>query len=146
MGEIRMAEQSERGIPDVNMDAGNLYREEIVTDRRIGTLRVMIPIKSDGSDDPARKTTYVGEAQMMTSVGALPLSFDIEADSLEAAVKGYGPAARKAFEQALKELEEMRRQAASSLVIPRGGGGMPGGGMGPGGLPPGLGGGKIQMP
>lgn len=141
-----MADSHDR-LPDVSMDAANLYREEIVTDRRIGTLRVMIPIKSDGSDDAGRRTAYVGEAQLMTSMGALPLTFDIEADSLDAAVKGYGPAAKKAFEQALKELEEMRRQAASSLVIPRGGaGGLPGGGMGPGGLPPGLGGGKIQMP
>ena len=134
-------------LPDVSMDAASLYREEIITDRRIGTLRVMVPIRSDGSPDAARKTAYVGEAQMMTSLGALPLSFDIQADTLEAAVKGYGPAARKAFEQALKELEEMRRQAASSLVIPRGGaGGLPGGGLGPGGLPPGMGGGKIQLP
>jgi hypothetical protein len=37
----------------------------------------------------------------------------------------------------------MRRQSASSLVLP----GQGGGGFGPGGLPPGLGGsGKIQMP
>jgi hypothetical protein len=141
-----MAQPNER-LPDVSMDVANLYREEIITDRRIGTLRVMTPIKTDGSPDTARKTAYVGEAQLMTSVGALPLSFDIEADSLDAAVQGYGPAAKKAFEQALRELEEMRRQAASSLVIPRGGaGGLPGGGMGPGGLPPGMGGGKIQMP
>ncbi len=44
----------------------------------------------------------------------------------------------------MRELQEMRRQSASSLVLPGQGGG---GGFGPGGVPPGLGGGgKIQMP
>ncbi len=135
------------------MDGANLYREEIVTDRKVGTIRVLTPIKSDGSTDLARKVAYVGEAQLLTSVGALPLSFEIEAATLAEAVQHYGPAAKKALEQAMRELEELRRQAASSLVIPRGGaGGLGGGGLGSGGLglggfPGGLpGGGKIQLP
>ena len=45
------------------------------------------------------------------------------------AVAGYGPAAKVALDRTMKELAEMRRQAASGLVIPQaGGGGM--GGMG----------------
>lgn len=137
-----MAEKTEDRSPEVRMDAASLYREDIITDRRIGTIRVMAPIRSDGSPDSARKTLYVGDAQLMTSVGALPLSFEIEASSLEDAVAKYGPAAKRAFEQAMKELEEMRRQAASSIVVPKGGAGFGPGGM-PGGIP---GGGKIQLP
>lgn len=128
---------------DARMDRDDLWREEIITDRKIGTLRVMTPIRADGSIDPARQTTYVGEAQMVTNVGPLPISFEIEAGSLAEAVDAYGPAAKEAFERAVKELQDMRRQAASSLVVPGSGAG-----FGPGGLPPGLGGagGKIQMP
>lgn len=127
---------------DPSMDANDLWREEIVTDRKIGTLRVMTPIRADGQPDPARRTTYVGEAQMMTNMGALPISFEIEAASLAEAVAGYGAAAGEAFERTMRELQELRRQASSSLVLPG-----QGGGFGPGGLPPGLGGGgKIQMP
>ena len=72
--------------------------------------------KIDGSVDPARKTLFSGEAQMLTSMGALPISFDIEADTRAAAVAGYGPAANVGFERAVRELQEMRRQSASSLA------------------------------
>lgn len=142
-----MADRHDDRLPEAKMDVTNLYREEIVTDRKVGTIRVLTPIKSDGSADPSRKVSYVGEAQLLTSVGTLPLSFEIEADNLTDAVAQYGPAAKKALEQAMRELEELRRQAASSLVIPRGGASGLGGGFGPGGLPGGLpGGGKIQLP
>src|SRR5581483_6111636 len=137
-----MAERPDDRMPEPKMDPDDLYREEIITDRRVGTLRVLTPIRGDGMVDSRRKTLYVGEAQIYTNMGALPLSFEIQADDLAAAVKGYAPAAKEAVERAVREIEDMRRQAASSIVIPRGGaGGLPGGGMG--GLPGG--GGKIQL-
>jgi hypothetical protein len=52
----------------------------------------------------------------------------------------FGPAAKSAIERTVKELQELRRQQASSIVVPQGG--LPP--MGPGGGVPG--GGKIQMP
>jgi regulator of protease activity HflC (stomatin/prohibitin superfamily) len=125
---------------DARMDAAELYREEVITDRKVGVIRMMVPIRTDGSADPARKTLYAGEAQMLTSMGALPISFDIEADTLAEAVEAYGPAAKAGFDRAVRELQDMRRQAASGLVLPGQGGG---GGFAPGGLP---GGGKIQIP
>lgn len=134
-----MAEKPNTPTPEAAMDAAALYREEIITDRKVGTIRVLTPVKSDGSPDPSRKTIYVGDAQVYTNVGPLPLSFEINANSLTDAIANYSAAARTAFDRALRELEEMHRQAASSIVIPRGGAG----GLGPGGLP---GGGKIQMP
>ncbi len=126
------------------MDAKALYREEIYTDRKMGTLRVMLPVTAEGTADAARPTLYLGEAQLMTNMGPLPISFDIEATSLADAISKYGDAAKVGVEQALRELQEMRRQASSSLVIPpagaasalTGGGGL--GGLG--------GGGKIQLP
>ena len=129
---------------EMTMDATSLYREEIYTDRKVGTLRVLQPVKSDGSADASRPTVYQGEAQLMTNMGPLPISFDIEATSLADAIAKYGDAAKVGVEQALRELQEMRRQASSSLVIPpagaasalTGGGGL--GGLG--------GGGKIQLP
>ncbi|MEO8040178.1 MAG: hypothetical protein ABI794_15510 [Betaproteobacteria bacterium] len=139
-----MAERDAR-LPEPTMDATDLYREEIFTDRKVGTIRVMHPVMADGSGDPSRPTSYVGEAQMYTSMGTLPLSFDIDAASLTEAVAGYAAAAKEAVERAVRELEEYRRQSASSLVIPRAGAGPMGPG-GPGGLGGMLSGGKIQMP
>ncbi len=122
---------------DPEMDASALYREEIVTDRRVGTIRMLTPITADGSDDGKRSKLFVGEAQMLTSMGPLPISFDIEATTLADAVAKYGDAAKEGFERAVRELQDMRRQQASSIVLPPPGAA---GAFGPGG------GGKIQMP
>lgn len=135
-----MSQNSNAGLPDIVMAAEDLYREEVYTDRKIGTIRVLIPVTATGDDDDQRKVIYSGQTQVMTPAGALPISFDIEADTLGEAASKFGEAARQGIEQTMKELEEMRREAASSIVVP-GAGGM--GGPGPGGVP---GGGGIQLP
>ena len=117
------------------MDPKSLYREEIFTDRAVGTLRVLTPVKVDGAPDTSRPTVYQGEAQLMTNMGPLPISFEIDASSLADAVVKYAEAAKVGVESAMRELQEMRRQASSSLVIPQGGIPNLGGG-----------GGKIQLP
>jgi hypothetical protein len=132
-----MAEEQRGAEP--RMVAAELYREDTYTDRHVGTIRVLTPVKSDGSTDEDRAVLYLGQAQIMTNMGPLPISFEIPADSLGAAVEGFGPAAQVAIEQTMRDIQEMRREAASQIVIPEGPGGM--GGMG--GLP---GGGKIQVP
>jgi hypothetical protein len=118
---------------DIKMDPASLYREEIYTDRKIGTIRVMVPVTSMGAPDPARKTVYIGEAQIVTQVGPLPVSFEIEATGLAAAVEGYAAAAKAGVERTIQQLQELRRQAASSIIVP---GTDPGGGLPPmGGMP-----------
>jgi len=130
--------------PEAKMDPSSLYREEIITDRKVGTLRMMTPLTLTGAVDTARPVLYVGEAQIMTSAGPLPISFEIEAKTLGEAVDGFGPAAKDAIEKTVRDLQELRRQAASSIVVPQGGmGGLGPGGLGGGGLG---GGGKIQLP
>ena len=125
---------------DIKMDALSLYREEIYTDRKVGTIRALIPVTPGGATDGSRLIVYTGEAQIMTQMGPLPISFDIEAKSLDAAVEGYAAAAKVAVERTVRELQDLRRQAASSIVLPGQGGA---GGFPPGGLG---GGGKIQIP
>ncbi len=120
------------------LDPAALYREEIYTDRKAGTLRVLVPVKRDGAPDPARPTVYSGEAQLLTNMGPMPISFDIDATNLSDAVAKYAEAAKVGVERALRELMELRRQASSSIVIPPSGALPPTGPLG--------GGGKIQMP
>jgi hypothetical protein len=106
---------------EAQMSADALYREDVFTDQRVGTVRRMTPVKSDGSDDPSRPLVFVGQATVMTPMGSLPLSFELNATSLAEAVKQFGPAAQHAIEDAARELQEMRRQASSSIVIPEAG-------------------------
>jgi hypothetical protein len=121
-----------------SLDAASMYREEIYTDRKVGTLRVLVPVTAAGAPDPSRATVYTGEAQLLTNMGPLPISFDIDAKSLADAVAKYADAAKTGVDRAMRELMEMRRQASSSIVIPQSGALPPVGSLG--------GGGKIQMP
>lgn len=124
------------GMPDIQMEPSKLYREELFTDRKIGTIRVLTPITAEGADDESRDVIYSGQTQVMTPAGALPISFEIDAQNIGEAATKFGDAAKQGIEDTMRELEEMRREQASSIVVPGAGGGM-------GGMP---GGGKIQMP
>jgi hypothetical protein len=136
-----MTMQHNTEATEPNMDPGNLYLEETYTDRRVGTLKRLTPVKRDGKMDTARPVLFVGQAQMLTAVGALPLTFEIDARSLEEAVQKFADAARVAVDHTVEELKNLQREAASSIVIPEpGAGGFGGPG---GGLP---GGGKIKLP
>jgi hypothetical protein len=122
---------------EIKVDPKALYLEEVFTDRRVGTIRRLTPVTKDGVRDQARAVLYVGETQVLTPAGALPIGFDIGAGSLEEAAEKFGQLAKEAIERTVKELQELRRQAASQIVVPQGP------------LPPlsgAGGGGKIQMP
>ncbi|MDZ7660794.1 hypothetical protein [Thiohalophilus sp.] len=139
-----MSEQS-IDIDNLRMNTDDLYREEVFTDQQVGTLRRLTPVTTDGSDDSSRSVRYLGQSQMMTPMGALPLNFEIEADSLEQALERYADAAKQAVEGTLEELKELRREAASQIVVPEGGGDMGGGPGAPGGMG-GPGGAGFKLP
>jgi hypothetical protein len=79
----------------------------------------------------------------MTNMGPIPISFDIDATNLRDAIAGYADAAQVGIERTMKQLQELRRQQQSSLIVPPAGAASALGGLGPGGL---SGGGKIQLP
>lgn len=111
-----MTTENEAEAPQ--FDTTDLYLEESFTDRKIGTIRRMTPVTDDGAPDPTRKPIYMGQAQVMTPAGALPLSFELEADTLTEACAGFGEAAQKSVEETTARLEEMRREQASSIYVP----------------------------
>jgi hypothetical protein len=126
---------------DPQMDAAGLYREEMFTDRKVGAIRRLTPVTPDGSPDTTRPVLFLGQAEIMTNMGPVPLSFEIDGRTLDQAVAGFSAAASVAIERTVQQIQELRRQAASQLVVPQGG--MPN--LGPGGAG-GRGGGKIQIP
>ncbi|MDA9592480.1 hypothetical protein OAT92_04110 [Porticoccaceae bacterium] len=117
---------------DNAMDPNSLYREENFTDQKLGAIRRLIPVNSDGSDDKDREVMFFGSAQVMTPMGALPLNFALEGSTIGAAAEDFAGKAAIAVEEAAKELENMRREQASQIVVPGQGGGM--GGPGQGGI------------
>ena len=94
------------GMPDIQLDSAGLYREDIYTDRKAGTIRRLIPVLLDGSTDPKRAVLYSGQTQLLTPNGVLPLAFEIEAASLEEAVGRFPAAVKDALEQAIDQFRE----------------------------------------
>jgi hypothetical protein len=130
-----MAAQND--IPDVELDLKGLYREDVFTDRRAGSIRRLTPVSADGATDPTRPVLFSGQTQLLTPAGVLPLGFEIEAQTLEEALRKFPEGVKAALEQAIDEARELRREAASRIVVPE-----VGSGVGPGPA----GGGKIKFP
>jgi hypothetical protein len=122
---------SEPKSTELKLDPDKLYLEEVLTDRRIGTLRRLTPVTRSGSPDPSRPVAYVGETQILTPAGSIPIAFEIDAASLGEAAEKFAALAKEAIDRTVRELQELRRQASSSIVVPQG---------------PIGGGGKIQLP
>src|SRR6266849_2261576 len=93
------------------MDSTQIYREETFTDRKVGTIRRLTPV---AAADSARPVMFVGQAQVMTPMGAVPISFELDAATLNAAIENFGAAAELAVQQTMRELQELRREQASS--------------------------------
>jgi hypothetical protein len=82
---------NERAL-EPQMSADALYREDVFTDQRVGTVRRLTPVKSDGSEDASRPPIFIGQATVMTPMGSLPLNFELPGKTLVEAVAQFGPA------------------------------------------------------
>lgn len=132
---------ADNGMPEIKIDADNMYREENYTDLKVGSIRRLIPVDRNGDDDDARDIRYEGSANLMTPAGSLPLSFELEASDLAGAIEQFPDAVNEAAERAIEELKEMQRQQSQQIQVPGGQGGGYGGGFGGGNQ----GGGRIQL-
>jgi len=111
--------EGERGmIDEIAVDAANLYREEIFTDLKVATIRRLVPIRPDGSEDPARPVMYVGQTTLLSQAGPVPVQCPIEAASLEEAMNAFPTAVNQAVERMVEEARELQRQEASRIVVP----------------------------
>ena len=118
---------NEQQLPEIKMDGTALYREEVFTDRRAGTLRRMVPVSQSGDPDLSRPVFFSGQTQLLTPGGVLPLMFEIEAKTLEEALLKFPDAVKVALEEAINEARDMRREASSRIVVSEAGPGAGGG-------------------
>ena len=104
---------------EIQMDAANLYREESYTDLKAGSLRKLVPVKADGTEDPSRPAIFTAATQVMTPGGVLPLSGEVAgAKTLAEAVAGFAPAIKQAIAALREEMAAMQRERASQIVVP----------------------------
>jgi hypothetical protein len=110
---------AEQAGGEIQVDGANLYREETYTDLKAGSLRKLVPVKLDGTDDPARGPIYTAVTQVMTPGGVLPLNGEVEgAKTLAEAVTGFPAAIKQAIADLREEMAAMQRERSSQIVVP----------------------------
>ena len=112
-----MIEDPTAGI-DFTVDRQNLYREETYTDLKVASIRRLIPVNTDGSVDKTRKTVFVGETNLMTPGGPLPVQAVITAKQLQQAIKRFPEAMQAAVEKLAEEVNRIRQKENSSIITP----------------------------
>ena len=127
-----MAADDPQTVTEIEVDKNNLYREEIVTDLKVASIRMLTPIKLDGSPDESREPIFTGQTTLMSAAGPLPVQCPLDATTLEEATAQFPEAVKQAVERLVDEAREMQRREASRIVVP-GEVPIPGGVKGPGG-------------
>ncbi len=108
----------ENTLENIKIDGDNLWKEEHITDLKVGNIRRMTPIKLDGSEDDTRVATYSATTNIMTPGGALPISGEIEATNLKEAVEKFPEAINAAVKKLQEDMVKMQQEQASKIVTP----------------------------
>ncbi|NOZ22343.1 MAG: cytoplasmic protein [Planctomycetes bacterium] len=108
---------------DFTVDSNNLYREDSITDLNVASIRKLVPIKPDGTDDDSRETMFFGHTQLMSPQGPLPLNAPLEANSLEEAMAAFPAAMQQALAAMVERIRKMqeqqqREQGGSNIITP----------------------------
>jgi len=111
-------------VSEIKVDVANLYREEVISDLKSGTIRKLTPIRIDGADDDSRDVVFSGQTHIMTNSGPVPVQCPLEGTTLEDALASFPQAVEQAIQRLMEEVREMQRQEASRIVVP---GASPGG-------------------
>lgn len=112
-----MTEDRTGGI-DFSVDRQNLYLEETFTDLKVASIRRLTPVNPDGSVDKTRKTIFVGETNIMTPNGPLPVQAMIPAKQLQQALKRFPEAMQSAVDKLAEEVQKLRQKEASGIIAP----------------------------
>ncbi|MBN2685036.1 MAG: hypothetical protein JXR40_07140 [Pontiellaceae bacterium] len=109
---------NENALDNMEFDGSNLWKEENFTDLKVGTIRKLTPIKLDGTEDESRKATFSATTNVMTPSGALPISGEIEAETLEEAVEKFADAINAAIKKLQEDMIRYQQEQASKIVTP----------------------------
>jgi hypothetical protein len=115
-GDTTIMEDMEKKKIKVNLQ--NLYREEMYTDMRTAAIRQLTPIKPNGEIDKTRKYVFVGQTNIMSPQGPLPVQFPIEAKNLQEAAEKFPEVMDQFLAKLAEEIKEAQRQEQSRIIVP----------------------------
>jgi hypothetical protein len=118
------ADTEERG-KKAKFNQSNLHQEEMFTDLTVGSIRRLTPVKPNGEPDKTRPVLFVGQAQIYTQQGPMPVQFPIDAKNLQLAMEKFPTAMEEFVAHLVEQAKELQRQEQSRLIVP--GGAAPGG-------------------
>ena len=109
---------------DFTVDKNNLYREESITDLKVASIRRLLPINADGTEDASRTPVFMAQTQLMSPEGPVPLQSALKAGTIEEASDEFPGAMQQALGEMMKHLQKMREQQAhkqnedSRIIMP----------------------------
>ncbi|MHB8771594.1 MAG: hypothetical protein ACYC7J_11385 [Syntrophales bacterium] len=118
-------EETEQNAKKAKFNQQNLHQEEVFSDLTIGSIRRLSPVKPNGEPDKTRPTLFVGQAQIYTQQGPMPVQFPIDAKNLQQAMEKFPEAMEEFVAHLVEQAKELQRQEQSRLIVP--GGTAPGG-------------------
>jgi len=116
---------SEEAGKKAKFNQQNLHHEEVFSDLTIGSIRRLSPVKANGEPDKTRPVLFVGQSQIYTQQGPMPIQFPIDAMNLQQAMEKFSTAMEEFVAQLVEQAKEFQRQEQSRLIVP--GGAAPGG-------------------
>ncbi len=116
-----MTNEEESGKQKVKINLQNLFMEEVFTDLRVANIRRLTPVKPNGEADKTREVMYIGQTQLMSPHGPVPISFPIEAKSLQQAIEKFPAVMEQFVDKIMAEAREMQRQEQSRIIVPEAG-------------------------
>lgn len=117
-----MSETGNAQQVDFTVDKTNLYREESITDLKVASIRRMVPVLPDGSEDTSRPTIFVGQTQLMSPEGPVPIQAKLEAADLEEAIAKFPDAMQKSLDEVIEQVRQYQarqQQQGPQVATPR---------------------------
>jgi len=110
----------EKEINDVDLSVkeDNLYQEEFFTDFDMASIRRLTPVKPNGLRDKSRKLVFVGNLNLMTPQGPLPIQATIDARNLKEAMERYPEAMKNALGEMQEKVKKLQQEKESKIIVP----------------------------
>jgi len=111
---------------DFTVDKKNLYKEKSITDLKTASIKCLVPVNIDGTKDESREMIFIGQTQLMSPQGPLPLQVRLNAATLEEAMDRFPAAMEQEMAQMVESVKKMqqeqeraKQQESSNLILPR---------------------------
>jgi hypothetical protein len=104
--------------PEIRIDQDNLYHEETFTDLKVGWIRRLTPVTPDGNRDKNREPLFIGQTQLVTPQGPIPIQCQIPAKTLPEAIKKFPEVMELTIKNMIERAKEMQRESPSRIITP----------------------------